>query len=168
MAEQKPRKARAAKESRVGAAKRETRAWLQQVRDERLQGLRFGGFTLAMLAVLVFGALALSPTLTTFLQQKAEIREIKTSLAQSQKSLDEAETLRKQWEDPAYVRAQARERLYYVMPGETQVGVIQDIVLPADNTKEASDKLTRADIAWDKALFASVLQAGATPQEEKK
>lgn len=43
-----------------------------------------------------------------------------------QSRVDELETELARWDDPAYVKAQARERLGWVMPGETGYRVVDD------------------------------------------
>jgi hypothetical protein len=58
--------------------------------------------------------------------------------------------------------------LFYVMPGETQLNVIDDIVIPADSVEETSEKLTRIERNWVSSLVSSTLIAGttsATPED---
>ena len=66
------------------------------------------------------------------------------------------------------MRAQARSRLFYVMPGETQLSVIEDVVIAEDNPEVPDAQLTEASHDWMRALASSTLIAGttdATPEE---
>ena len=60
------------------------------------------------------------------------------------------------------MRSQARGRLFYVMPGETQLSVIDDVVIPAESDEQTSEKLTAAKRNWARALAISTLTAGTT------
>lgn len=70
-------------------------------------------------AVLLLAFVLVFPTLHTYLQQRVELRDRQADLvAASQRNDDLREQLAR-WDDPAYLTAQARSRLSYVMPGET-------------------------------------------------
>lgn len=131
--------------------------------------LRFSGFTVLIVALVAGGAVILSPSLSTYVQQRREILELRESVRQSQQAVDEIDAERAKWKDPAYVRAQARDRLFFVMPGETQLSVIDDIDMPVESTEETSAELTRIDKVWARSLAASFLKAGTTdaPAPEK-
>jgi hypothetical protein len=60
------------------------------------------------------------------------------------------------------VRSQARDRLFYVMPGETQLGVVDDVVLPVESDEETSPELSRIESDWVRGIAASFLTAGTT------
>lgn len=77
---------------------------------------------------LVLSALALSYAypVRTYLEQRAEMDALRNSQAAQREHIDELETERARWEDPAYVKAQARERLLLVEPGEELVIIIDD------------------------------------------
>lgn len=124
--------------------------------------LRFSGFTVLIVGLVIVGALIVSPTLSTFVQQQREIAALRESVQQHRERVNEVDAERARWQDPAYVRAQARGRLFYVMPGETQLSVISDIVIPEDSTEETSDKLTQITDNWAQALVRSALLAATT------
>ena len=130
--------------------------------------LRFSGFSLLVLLVLVGGVVVIAPGLHTMFEQQRELAELRE---QTQSALDEVDHLteeRARWSDPSYVRSQARERLYYVLPGESSFLVIND--LPVDdelNQQEISAEIQETQIDWVGQLAASVLIAGlseAPPQ----
>ncbi|MGK0740953.1 FtsB family cell division protein [Leucobacter sp. Z1108] len=124
--------------------------------------LRFSGFTILIVALIAVGAIIVSPTLSTYVQQQRELAELRESVRLSRDAVAEADAERLKWQDPAYVRSQARGRLFYVMPGETQLNVIDDIVIPADSVEETSEELTRIERNWVSSLVSSTLIAGTT------
>ncbi|WP_245907394.1 FtsB family cell division protein [Leucobacter massiliensis] len=130
--------------------------------------LRFSGFTALVVVLVLAGAIIVSPTLSTFVQQRREIAELRESVRQHQEAVTEIDAERAKWKDPVYIRSQARDRLFYVMPGETQLNVIDDIVMPSDAEEETNAELTRIESAWARGLAASFLGAGLTdaPPEE--
>lgn len=124
--------------------------------------LRFSGFTALIVALVVVGGLIVSPTLTTYVQQQRELAELRESVRLQNEQVDKADEERAKWLDPSYVRSQARGRLFYVMPGETQLSVIDDVVIPAESDEQTSEKLTAAKRNWARALAISTLTAGTT------
>lgn len=122
--------------------------------------LRFSVFTALIIATALVGVLVLSPKVSTFVQQQREISQLRESVRQYREAVDEIDAQRAQWKDPAYVRAQARDRLSYVLPGETQLTIIADVVLPAESNEETSADLTQVQRNWAKDLAASVIAAG--------
>ncbi|WP_336658703.1 FtsB family cell division protein [Leucobacter sp. USHLN153] len=124
--------------------------------------LRFSAFTVTVVVLVLAGAVIVSPSLSTFVQQRREIAELRESVRQSQEAVDEIDAERAKWKDPVYVRAKARDRLFYVMPGETQVNVIDDIVMPVESDEETEAELSRISSNWARGLSASFLSAGTT------
>ena len=124
--------------------------------------LRFSGFTVLIVSLIAVGAIIVSPTLSTYVQQQRELAELRESVQLNRDAVAEADAERLKWQDPSYVRSQARGRLFYVMPGETQLNVIDDIVIPVDSVEETSEKLTRIERNWVSALVSSALIAGTT------
>ena len=124
--------------------------------------LRFSGFTALIVALVVVGGLIVSPTLTTYVQQQRELAELRESVRLQNEQVDKADEERAKWLDPSYVRSQARGRLFYVMPGETQLSVIDDVLIPAESEEQTSEKLTAAESNWARALAISTLTAGTT------
>ena len=132
-----------------------------------IASLRFSGYTIVIVALVVVGGLAISPTLTTYVNQQRELAELRESVRLQQQAVNEADELRERWLDPSYVRSQARARLFYVMPGEMQLSIIEDVVIAPDNTEQASDSLTERKSNWANSLASSFLLAGNTTPEAK-
>lgn len=127
-----------------------------------ISSLRFSGFTVLIVALVVMGGLIVSPTLTTYVQQQRELTELRESVRLQNDQVNKADDQRAKWLDPSYVRSQARGRLFYVMPGEIQLSVIDDIVIPAESEEKTSQSLTAAESNWAQTLAASTLAAGTT------
>jgi len=130
--------------------------------SEWASSLRFSGFTMLIVALVIIGALIVSPSLSTYVQQQRELSELRASVQLHREAVEKADEARSKWQDPVYVRAQARGRLYYVMPGEKQLSVIQDIVIPEESTETTSDTLSEIEQNWGEALLTSTLRAGTT------
>lgn len=75
-------------------------------------------WTVFALVVLVSGALVLNP-ISRYVAQQQEKRAVLTSLEETKARIDVLEKSLAKWQDDAFVKSQARERLGYVMPGET-------------------------------------------------
>lgn len=130
-----------------------------------LSSLRFSGFTVLVVVLLIAGSVIVSPSLSTYIQQQRELTDLRESVRQEQEAVDKIDAERAKWRDPAYVRTQARDRLFYVLPGETQLNVINDAVLPAESTETTDAKLSRIESNWAQGLAASFMQAGTTTAE---
>ncbi|CAA9252188.1 MAG: Cell division protein DivIC (FtsB), stabilizes FtsL against RasP cleavage [uncultured Corynebacteriales bacterium] len=59
-----------------------------------------------------------------YLAQRGEISRLQDEQRQAQARVAALEARKRQLADPAYIRAQARERLHYVLPGETAYVVV--------------------------------------------
>lgn len=140
---------------------------LSEELSDWIASLRFSGYTIVIVALVVVGGLAISPTLTTYVNQQRELAELRESVRLQQQAVNEADELRERWLDPSYVRSQARARLFYVMPGEMQLSIIEDVVIAPDNTEQASDSLTERKSNWANSLASSFLLAGNTTPEAK-
>src|SRR3954451_8376826 len=123
----------------------------------------------AAVLVLVLAVLTVSyaSSLRAYLQQRSHINELKTSIAQHEADIDALETEKARWDDPAYVRAQARARLGYVMPGEKTYLVLDENGQPLEPQAELQDPTTvirSTDTPWWDDAWASVELAGAPPK----
>lgn len=133
--------------------------------------LRFSVFTVVVVVSVIAGAFILSPNISTFVQQQREITQLRESVRQHREAVEKIDAERSRWKDPAYVRAQARDRLSYVLPGETQLSIISDVVLPVESREQTSKDLTHVERNWAKDLVGSVIASGTavpdTPTEDE-
>lgn len=65
------------------------------------------------------GVLIIASPLTQYLAQQEEIRQAKSELAAVKERVETLEAEKALWSDPIFIQAQARERLGFVMPGQT-------------------------------------------------
>lgn len=96
-----------------------------QVRTARLRITKrpSGGSILVLIGIIV-GVLILAPTTQRVIAQRQEIAQIERDIAQAKQDIKQIETDNARWDDPAFVRAEARGRLLFVQPGDTTYLVI--------------------------------------------
>jgi cell division protein FtsB len=117
----------------------------------------------AVVLVLVLAALVttLAMPLREYLQQRSALAALQEQLASDQARVDTLRNQVKQWQDPAYVEAQARARLHYVYPGE--IGYV--VLTPKDVAaarETATPEQSRPTTPWYDTLWSSVQQADQT------
>ena len=128
-----------------------------------LGGIRLSGFMVIMLGLVVLAAFVLVPTLGTYIGQRQQIAALERSVAATEEEVAELEAERDRWRDPAYVTAQARERLYYVRPGEV-VYLVDDDLPEGQHPREqqpVSTDVEETTTDWMGQLVRSVTEAGA-------
>lgn len=135
----------------------DVRAWLG--------GIRLSGFMVIMLGLVVLAAFVLVPTIGTYVDQRQQIAALESAVELSREEVADLEAERQRWSDPAYITTQARERLYYVRPGEVVYLVDNDLppeLAPQEQTPVSEDvEQTRTD--WMSQLVRSVTEAGLSP-----
>lgn len=80
----------------------------------------------ALVVLLLFLALFLTPTLRGYLDQRAEITRTQQQLETEQARIDELNGQIAQYGNDDFVEQQARERLRFVKPGEVAFAVLDD------------------------------------------
>ena len=144
-----------------GSAARGVTARSVDVR-EWASGIRLSAFSVIMLSLVVLGAWVLVPTLGTFIDQRQKIAALEQSIQVSEDQITALQKERDRWNDPAYITTQARERLYYVKPGEV-VYLIDDDLDPAALPQEqgpVSDTLEETPSDWMPQLLRTLTSAG--------
>jgi cell division protein FtsB len=128
-----------------------------------LRGIRLSGFTIMTLAIIVLFIVVLAPSLRIWVEQRQEIAALKAEVDAAEQALGDLENERARWDDPSYVETQARERLYYVKPGEFSYLVIDDgATVTTPSGVPISDELQTTEVDWVKTMLSSVLTAGLT------
>ncbi|MBE6484998.1 MAG: septum formation initiator family protein [Actinomycetaceae bacterium] len=124
-------------------------------------------FSLRLAVVLFFAVLAViivTPTLSNYLERQAELRDAKAELESVQQHNEDLERELQLWQDDDYVRAQARQRLGYVMPGQTLYVVTDPNEGTAreklDERVQTANRERRAATPWFVTLWDSVTMAG--------
>jgi cell division protein FtsB len=127
------------------------------------RSLQVSGFTVAVFVLMVTALVILAPSLRLLVEQQQEIAALERQVAEQQAGVDELQTEIDRWSDPAYIEAQARDRLLYVYPGDISYLVIDDGLTPdsGDGTP-VSDEIQSTRIDWTRALLSSIITAGLT------
>ncbi|MEJ7795937.1 MAG: septum formation initiator family protein [Nocardioides sp.] len=124
----------------------------------------------AAILVLVLAVLAVSyaSSMRAYLQQRSHIGDLKSQIVERKASIDDLEREKERWQDPAYVRAQARERFGYLMPGETPFVVLDELGRPLQSESSLTDPDTVAQeppTAWYEEAWESMKIAGNPPRQ---
>ena len=113
--------------------------------------------TLAVVCLLAF--VVVFTSLRAYLSQQAQYDAVVAKIKEASDTSTALEDELAQWKDDTYVRAQVRERLGYVMPGDTSY-----VVVGADSVKQpgASGGATQGpqDAPWYQTLRESSQAAG--------
>lgn len=129
-----------------------------------LRSIRFSGFTALMFVVIVMFVVIIAPGLRVYVEQRAQLAalhaDVDSRTDQNAQLTDEIA----RWSDPAYIKAEARDRLYYVMPGETSFLIIDDVPAASDGTGAVSDTISTTNVDWLSSVFASGMTAGLSTQ----
>jgi cell division protein FtsB len=122
----------------------------------------------AAIVALVIAVLAVSyaSSMRAWLQQRNEIQSLSAEIVQRRAEVASLEQERDRWHDPAYIRAAARLRFGWVMPGETGYRVIDsngDLLESGSRLTEPSTARRDNGGAWWETAWSSVVMAGRDP-----
>jgi cell division protein FtsB len=119
------------------------------------------GRTFAIAAIFFALALFLAPPIKNYFTQRAQISALEAQLSSDYAALEQARKELMQWQDPNYIKSQARERLHFVMPGERQY-----IVTGGDDSQDSTnngisvvENLPEGQ-PWYTRMIASITEAG--------
>jgi cell division protein FtsB len=128
-----------------------------------LRTLRLSGFTVLMLMLVVLAVVVLAPNLRILIEQRQTIAALEESVAETAQSVDDLARDVARWDDPAYIESQARERLYYVYPGDVSYLVLgsRDQVTTEDGLP-ISAEIQTTQIDWLQGLVSSIVTSGLT------
>ena len=120
----------------------------------------FSGRMLALAVVMIAITIMLAPTVKIFFDKKAEIDALNADIAAREA---EGDVLRQQvsrWQDPNYVKQQARDRINMVMPGETGYWVFgSDLPAGESSGQAGAAAQDPADLPWVDSLWESITRA---------
>ena len=130
-----------------------------------LRSFRLSGFALSLLLLVVAALVVLAPSLKTLVEQRQQIAELQTQLDQAQGAVKGLKGELDRWKDPAYIESQARNRLYYVFPGDVSYLVIgEGATATTRDGQPISDKIQTTKVDWMRSLLSSIYTAGLTEQ----
>ena len=127
--------------------------------------LRFGrrrtsNRVLALSAIFFVLALTIAPPVKNYFTQRAQISALKSQLSADSSALEKARQELTLWQDPEYIKSQARERLHFVLPGERQYLVTEGETLPGEEgTTKIASSLADGQ-PWYARLIASISETG--------
>jgi len=122
---------------------------------------------LVMFVVLSIAFVLVFPTLRQYLDQQVQLEQLRAEVARAEQDNDDLQAELDRWSDPAYVEAQARERLAFVMPGERALRVADPEIVPQApaGDGQAPTATTSADEdptrPWYAQVWDSVQVAGS-------
>jgi cell division protein FtsB len=110
----------------------------------------------AVLALIVLALLTSAALpLREYLNQRGDIAELEQAQAETRQRVADLRAERERLQDPAYVAAEARRRLHFVLPGETAYVVL----VPEDLPSVQEPGTTGSEAPWYSQLWGSVEQA---------
>lgn len=129
-------------------------------RPSNRRRVRSNARPLALITIIFVFTLTLAPPIKNYFTQRAQISALKSQVASDRTALEKAIAELTTWQDPNYVKSQARERLHFVMPGERQYIVTgTDITKSQPQTTQIASQLP-AGAPWYTKLIASVTESG--------
>ncbi|MFC4498444.1 MULTISPECIES: FtsB family cell division protein [Streptomyces] len=124
----------------------------RQARRSRLTG-RAALLALVLCSLIV----ALAYPMRQYVSQRAEIADLEREKQQASERVEQLRDTKARWQDDAYAEQQIRQRLHYVMPGETGY-----VVIDPDAAKQARADLGAADRPWYVNVWDGVDKADAS------
>jgi cell division protein FtsB len=129
-------------------------------RQLRFSRRRTSNRVLALSAILFVITLTLAPPVKHYFTQRAQISALKSQLSADNVALQKARDELLLWQDPEYIKSQARERLHFVLPGERQYIVTEGENTGSQNgTTKIASALTDGQ-PWYARLIASISETG--------
>lgn len=125
----------------------------------------FNGRLIALIVVATLILFLAAPTAKIFVDQRAQIAGLEESIAAKEAEQQQLKQQEERWSDEGYVEQQARERMFYVMPGERAY-----LVLGAERTgrqaaESSAEQVEAGKPAWADGLWQSVVDS-AFPRSE--
>jgi cell division protein FtsB len=156
----------------VKAGLADTREWLSSI--------DWNARTATLLVMIVIGVFTLAPSVQNWFTYQQKIADMRTQVQQTKDALAQMKTDLKRWDDPVYVRTQARQRLYYVLPGEISYlvmdagtvdlsdtsGTVGAVLADRRNNLEISKSITSTKDNWVDEIIGSVVRAGIEQPKE--
>jgi cell division protein FtsB len=127
---------------------------------------------IALAVVILILTISYASSLRIYFTQASDIAATKQQISQSQLRIADLQTELARWNDPAYVKSEARARLGWVMPGETGYKVVGEDGNPLPGSGEINPESKKTEApgdAWWAKLWGSVEAADKpAPAKEAK
>lgn len=145
--------------------------------------LKLNSSSVSLILVIVLGTFVVSQDVQIYLDQRRQIVEMEQSIDLAEEAVAQMQAERDRWQDPVYIRSQARDRLYYVLPGEVSYlvmnadgmdfsdtsGTLGAVLAEKRNADDISLEAKAAQENWVDSILESVLRASLDSEvtEEK-
>ncbi len=143
-------------------------------RAELLRGMAMNAQTVTVLLMIVLGIFTLAPQVQLWFEQRQAIADLQSQVQARKDAVKEMQVQRNRWNDPSFVRAQARNRLFYVMPGEVSyvvmdanvvndsdiTGTVGENLAAKTNYTDITTKISATKNDWMGSLVETVVRAG--------
>ncbi|MEY3586744.1 septum formation initiator family protein [Aquiluna borgnonia] len=141
--------------------------------------VKLNSVSVSLILVIVVGTFLISTDVQTYLNQRRQIAEMELSIQQAEQAVEDMQAERDRWQDPVYIRSQARDRLYYVLPGEVSYLVMESdsldfsdtsktvgaLLAQKRNADEISLEVAAANENWVDSILESVLRSALDKPE---
>lgn len=120
-----------------------------------------------LLSVVLLLIASYTSTLHAWWQQRGEIQATRAEIVMRKQAIADLEDQKGRWDDPAYVKQQARERFGWVMPGEVGYRVIGSDGMVRGEVPSLDAPAIAPSTEWYDKLWGSVKQSGRAPASVK-
>ncbi|MFE9612620.1 septum formation initiator family protein [Streptomyces sp. NPDC006012] len=120
---------------------------------------RLTGRAALLALVLCTMVVALAYPIRQYVSQQGQIADLERQRQQAQERVEQLRDLKARWQDDAYAEQQIRERLHYVMPGETGY-----MMIDPNAAKQARADLGAAHRPWYANVWDGVDKSDASDQ----
>ena len=128
-----------------------------------LRNIRMSGFAFTVLALVIVAVIVLSPGLRILVEQRQQIANLTASVEAGTTAVSTYQSDVARWSDPAYIEAQARQKLYYIFPGDRTYLVVDDgATIETSDGQPISDSIQSLQVDWVQSLVSSLYTAGLT------
>lgn len=115
---------------------------------------------LILFIVLFTMAITLAPPTQHYFAQRAQISALEANVESNKKKLLEARAELERWQDPNYIRSQARARLHFVLPGERQYVILGMETKYPDQTSAPINQDFPLGVPWYSRIVSSITSVG--------
>lgn len=121
---------------------------------------------LVLFVVVLMAFIVLAPTLRAYVNQQEEHRQLAAQINATQEHNEQLRQEIERWDSEAYVKAQARQRLGFVLPGQTPYRVVDPQVVTGEEPPIDADDGDQGPVQvapsgpWYLTVWDSVQMAG--------
>ncbi len=120
---------------------------------------------LLVVVFLIATVLTMFEPVSIWFEQRSRIAELQQQVSADSEALAEIQANIERWSDPAYIEAQARQRLLYVYPGDISYLIVNDVTVDEIDRTVAPKTVGATEINWVDALVGSYAAAAVGENE---